>query len=211
MFSQSEGSLQFLPKFNDEVILAGTKYELENSQWFEFSTLRFYISDLTIYSKGKTWFDPQKHRLMDIEDSSSFYIKAVPHSIDSISFYLGIDSVTNVSGILEGDLDPIKGMYWAWNSGYINFKLEGRSSLISSNPTKNFEFHLGGYLKPFSTIRKVDCVAIKEDGRYIVPFDLSIFLNSLDLNEMNSIMIPGMEASEISNLLPKMFELKENE
>lgn len=26
---------------------------------------------------------------------------------------------------MDGDLDPLNGMYWAWNSGYINMKIEG--------------------------------------------------------------------------------------
>lgn len=212
MFSQNTGSIQFLPNFKGETVAIEHTFDLGESEWIEFGTLRFYISDLSVYSKGKRWIDPNKHHLMDLEDSASFFIKNVPIEIDSIEFNLGIDSVTNVAGILEGDLDPIKGMYWAWNSGYINFKLEGRSSsLISSNPSKSFEFHLGGYLQPFPTIRKVSCVVIKKYGINVVPFDLSIFLNSLNLNEINSIMIPGKEASELSSILPKMFDLSENE
>jgi hypothetical protein len=33
---------------------------------------------------------------------------------DQIQFQLGIDSLTNVSGAMGGDLDPTKGMYWTW-------------------------------------------------------------------------------------------------
>ena len=68
---------------------------------------------------------------------------------DAIQFNLGIDSLTNVSGALGGDLDPTKGMYWTWQNGYVNFKLQGTSDLCN-NPKNEFEFHLGGYLKPFN-------------------------------------------------------------
>ena len=59
-----------------------------------------------------------------------------------IYFQIGIDSLTNVSGDLDGDLDPALGMYWAWNSGYINMKLEGKSSSCKS-VKKEFQFHIG--------------------------------------------------------------------
>jgi len=65
---------------------------------------------------------------------------------------IGTDSITNVSGALDGDLDPIKGMYWAWNSGCINFKLEG-TRVISGKKTP-FEYHIGGYNGPQATAMK---------------------------------------------------------
>ena len=40
--------------------------------------------------------------------------------------YLGVDSVLNYNGVHEGALDPINGMYWTWQTGYIHCKLEGK-------------------------------------------------------------------------------------
>ena len=76
-------------------------------------------------------------------------------NIKSISFCIGIDSLASVSGALSGDLDPSNGMYWAWQSGYINMKIEGTSS--SCKTRKNsFNFHIGGYLKPYNAIKKIE-------------------------------------------------------
>ena len=73
---------------------------------------------------------------------------------NTIAFNLGIDSITNVSGAQGGDLDPTKGMYWAWQSGFINIKLQGTSN--SCPPPKNeFEFHLGGYQYPFNSLQTI--------------------------------------------------------
>ena len=74
---------------------------------------------------------------------------------DKIKFNLGIDSLTNVSGVMGGDLDPTKGMYWTWQSGYINFKMEGSSAVC---PTRNheFQFHIGGYQDPFYAMQTLE-------------------------------------------------------
>ena len=57
--------------------------------------------------------------------------------------YLGVDSVLNYNGVHEGALDPINGMYWTWQTGYINCKLEG--NIICDSSRKSFEYHIGGY------------------------------------------------------------------
>jgi hypothetical protein len=47
--------------------------------------------------------------------------------ITGIRFLLGVDSARNVSGIQTGALDPARGMFWTWNSGYVMAKIEGSS------------------------------------------------------------------------------------
>jgi hypothetical protein len=38
-----------------------------------------------------------------------------------------------------------KGMYWAWNSGYIFLKFEGKSPVIPDSLSNNFYYHIGGF------------------------------------------------------------------
>jgi hypothetical protein len=38
----------------------------------------------------------------------------------------------DVSGAIDGDLDPILGMYCTWSSVYTNFKLEGKNCAFIS-------------------------------------------------------------------------------
>ena len=139
-FAQENRTLSFLPKFGGEKIQLEKQIVISPIDWIQITTLRFYISDLTIYSDGKVWNDPNKFHLIDLEDSISLIVHGIPEKVDSLSFEIGIDSLTNVSGILEGPLDPINGMYWAWNSGYINFKLEGKSSRPKT-ANQQFEYH----------------------------------------------------------------------
>ena len=65
---------------------------------------------------------------------------------------LGVDSVRNVSGAQTGGLDPAKGMFWTWSSGYIFFKLEG-SSPKSGDVQKNLTYHIGGFQGPYKAQR----------------------------------------------------------
>ena len=126
--------------------------------------------------------------------------------IKRVVFSLGIDSTACVSGALSGDLDPTKGMYWAWQSGYINFKIEGKSS---SCKTRNnaFQFHVGGYLKPNYAIRTIELNT--KNSNFEVVIDLAQLFNQIKLSEINSIMIPGSKASDIADKAKLMFSISE--
>jgi hypothetical protein len=106
---------------------------------------------------------------------------------------------------LDGDLDPIKGMYWTWNSGYINSKFEG--ILTKTDATKiPFEYHLGGYLPPYPTLQTLTFNYEKSETT-VVKLDLSQFISSLEIEKCNNVMIPGPKAFELSKLLTKCFKI----
>lgn len=175
---------------------------------YTIETLRFYLSNIQFHSTEGGWYaDPIKAHLIDIEDAKSWEIELPKElkksKIDSISFLIGVDSTTNVAGILEGDLDPVKGMYWAWNSGYINFKVEGKKQTTNSM----FEYHLGGYLPPYSTSRKVVLARDLKEKRIVLRLELTRFLDEVDMNELNEVMIPGPNAVLLSDQLMNCFSL----
>lgn len=179
------------------------------SEKYAIETLRFYVSNIQLHGSNGTHFQEENsYHLIDLEDVDSWSIHFPDAKfnvqLDSISFTIGTDSLTNVSGILEGDLDPIKGMYWAWNSGYINFKVEG-----TNRETKtDFEYHLGGYLPPFATAR-VCTLPISDLGESIkIKLHLIRFLEGIDMNERKEVMIPGPEAVELSDLLKRCFTVE---
>jgi hypothetical protein len=89
---------------------------------------------------------------------------------------------------MAGDLDPIKGMYWAWQSGYINMKIEGKSS--SCRTRKNeFQFHIGGYLSPYYAMRKVALTYDKKATEINIGIDLYNFFASDE--SINFLFIPA--------------------
>ena len=158
--------------------------------------------DKTIFSQSNSYY------LIDIENQNSLKIpifKATNKIINKITFNIGIDSLTSVSGALSGDLDPTKGMYWAWQSGYINMKIEGKSN--SCKTRKNdFQFHIGGFLKPNYAMRKV--VLFPKSNNLDVVVNFASFFNKIQLSETNSVMTPGKKAMELANLSAKMFYIE---
>lgn len=210
IFGQENRGIKLTPLFNGSPLELDKNYILEDSSWYKFSTCRFYLSNLSFFKDGKLKEKVNEFYLFDLEDPSSFSITFINEDFDQISFSIGIDSTTNVSGILDGTLDPIKGMYWAWNSGYINFKLEGTSS-ESTEKNKSFEFHLGGYLAPYQTIQTVSLPIEKNSNDILISFDLYPFIAGVDLKKSSNVMIPGINAVKLSALLPSLFTILKDE
>lgn len=180
-------------------------YISENKDTLQLHQLKFYLCNIQIELEDNTNLKLDECHLVDIEDFSTMWIpigKNQKKNISKISFSVGVDSLKSVSGALSGDLDPAKGMYWAWQSGYINMKIEGTSS--SCKTRKNaFQFHIGGYLKPNYARRTI--VLTPKSNALEVVMDLSVLFENLKLTEDNSVMIPGKKAMEIADKSMKMF------
>jgi hypothetical protein len=162
------------------------------------------------YEDGTRFKDKQTVHLIDVErlETLAFQLKQAPDlKMKRIYFQIGIDSLTNVSGNLDGDLDPALGMYWAWNSGYINMKLEGKSSSCKS-VKKVFQFHIGGYLPKQNALQKIVLDFPKNTTEIQLKADISKWLDEVVLKETNSIMIPGAKAIAMSDLYKKMFSVE---
>ena len=145
---------------------------------------------------------------MKIRILAKFQLKnTTSKTISKVSFSVGIDSLTSVSGALEGDLDPTKGMYWAWQSGYINMKLEGRSSSCKTRKNE-FQFHIGGYMKPNYAMRKVILEPKKSNFTVEINVDVAELFSKLELSKINSVMVPGTQAMQIADYSVTMFKTK---
>ncbi len=173
-------------------------------------TLKFYISNIQVIENDSVvWMEKNSFHLIDASDGKSMSLELnIPTSItyNKIKFGLGIDSSTNVAGVMGGDLDPTRGMYWTWQSGYINFKLEGKSSLCKTR-NNEFEFHIGGYQSPYNTFQSV--VLNTGNNRIIdVTIDCMKLFETIDLSKQNHIMSPGSEAVELSQKIAKIFSIK---
>ncbi len=136
-----------------------------NNQWyqnahgdsFEVSKFNYYISNIKLNGAGNTYAESESYHLLQQSDptSMSFNVAGVPQgSYTGITFTIGVDSLRNVSGAQTGALDPVNGMFWSWNTGYIMLKFEGNSP--KSNQANGYlEFHAGGFSGPNSVVRTV--------------------------------------------------------
>lgn len=193
---------------NENLVLNNVKYVTSKNDTVTISTFKFYISNVEVeFENGTSYKEPQSYHLIDLENEKSlqFHLKNAPDlKIKQLTFNVGIDSTTNVSGNLEGNLDPSLGMYWAWNSGYINMKLEGKSSSCKSIK-KDFQFHIGGYLPNQNALQRIVLDFSKNTSEIQLKVDISKWLDEVALKQTNSIMIPGSEAIAMSELYKNIF------
>ena len=145
--------------------------------------------------------------LMDAFNEKTLSVN-IPSNISytKLKFNLGIDSTTNVSGALGGDLDPTKGMYWTWQSGYINFKLEGTSNICKTRHNE-FQFHLGGYQYPNNNLQTVFIDAVSKQN-IEVGVDIQKIINQINLTQQHHIMSPGQEAMDFSEKVINSLSIK---
>ena len=203
--------LKIIPVFGNASIIENQWYVTHRGDSIQFENIQFYISAIEFETqKGERIKDPQYAHLIDVFEPSTLNIpfnKVNIKTVKKISFNIGIDSLTSVSGALGGDLDPQKGMYWAWQSGYINMKIEGKSPQCKTRKNA-FQFHLGGYMQPFYGKRSIE-LPIKGQNTegVILKIDISRFFESISLVQQNSIMIPCKEAMELANNSVKMFSI----
>ena len=211
VYSQSNDSLaiNFHLEFDKLPLELNKKYISKANDTLSIEIFRCYISNIQIqYVDNSVFTQKDSYHLLDSDNPNSFQIPITKKNdklISKITFNIGIDSLTNTSGALAGDLDPIKGMYWAWQSGYVNMKIEGKS-LSCKNRKNEFQFHIGGYLQPYYSMRKFELNFNGNINDNInIGIDLNDFFSNINLSQTNSIMIPGKEAMKLANYTTKMF------
>lgn len=167
----------------EDLILDSLMYKNEFNQSYSISKFRYYISNIKLKRKDGTEYISNEFYLIDVEDKESQQI-VIPEqgSYSSISFTIGVDSLHNCSGLQKGALDPVKGMFWAWNTGYIFLKLEGKSH-YSKSPFNIFEYHIGGYKQPNNCIRQVT-LSLSEKSIQNIGDDADLLPISVDVSEL---------------------------
>lgn len=127
---------------------------------------KYYVSHISLTNAaGKLIKLPKQYFLVDENEPSSKTISLnIPDmQISRIGFLLGVDSTRNVSGIQTGALDPMKGMFWTWNSGYIMAKLEGTAEALPT-PGHRFTYHVGGFRTGMNTARAIELLLPPTNG-----------------------------------------------
>jgi len=202
--------LSFEPTINGSPITLNQHYfstELNDS--ISISKLKFYISNILLLNNEKVVYkNTGGVYLINTEDSLNFQFD-IPKNLqfNRIQYGIGIDSVTNTSGALDGALDPLMGMYWTWQSGYINFKMEGFVGNLEQED-KKFEYHLGGYSDKNNAYQSVDLIIqpTSENIQFQMPIDI-IFKSILSENKYN-IMSPSASAVSLSKKIAQSILVK---
>jgi hypothetical protein len=152
-------SLQFENYIGNVVLhLDSPEYKNDLGQAYNVTKFKYYISNIHLIRSDGKEFILDDYFLVNEEkkESKQINLSGVEEGdYSSLSFTLGVDSLHNCSGVQSGALDPINGMFWAWNTGYVFLKLEGRAS-ESKSPGRMYEYHIGGFKNPYNCIRNIN-------------------------------------------------------
>lgn len=185
---------------NGKGVKGGDTIEVKHNT-YELKKLKFYITNFKAYSNQKVVVAYKEAFLLDFTQQNQekiLFPKKV--AFDSISFTLGIDSATNCSGAYGGDLDPTKGMYWSWQSGYINFKLEAKPIISKAD----LVYHLGGYRKGELCTQNIG-LKMPSCDYCVVEMDLEkVLFHFLDSGS-DKLMSPGSQTQKLSKTVGESF------
>ena len=139
-------SFVFQNRVNQEPVELGVgSYTNANGNAFSFDMLKYYISNIVLVTDDGKEVALNNHSLIDAANlgSEQLQFDSIPKGhYTSMRFQLGIDSLHNHNLDQAGDLDPVNGMFWSWNTGYIFLKHEG-TYRNANNEWDQLLFHYG--------------------------------------------------------------------
>jgi hypothetical protein len=202
----------------------GNTYTNAWGEPYSVSVFKFYIAQLKLINtdSGTAYnMNKDEYFLVNFGDSASITLnlKAVPSTYNRIGFLLGVDSIRNVSGAQTGALDPTKGMFWTWNSGYIMAKLEGYSPLALTHPNNQFEYHIGGFAGSDNVLKQLtlpfplgQAVTLQEgkSSEIIITANTNAWFagpNAIHLSTNSVCTTPGPLAKKIADNYAGMFNV----
>jgi len=209
LFAQNKQlNFSIQPQWNHQKLELEKGYVLDTGV-ISISALKFYLSAFKLFRNNVVVYsDSIPAYLFDMENTTAIELN-IPKSVDydELAFQLGIDSALTVSGNITGDLNPQKGMYWAWQSGYINFRIEGQVE-HQNQQKEGFDFHLGGYKYPYNSSQLIKIKLNKVNQTNIgLKLDVANLLAYFNLNENKHLMSPGEKAVNFSKAISKSFIL----
>lgn len=196
-------------------------YVNENGDSFTVSKLNYYISNVKLTGAGGTadYAETESYHLIEHSTAAqmAFNMGDVPAGkYSSVTFLIGVDSLRNVSGAQTGALDPALGNFWAWNTGYIMLKFEGKSP-VSPNADSFLMYHCGGFSGENSVLHTVtltfpDVIEVSKSKTPHIHLQADVLKmfkspNVIDFSAVGTIHMPGAMAKKLSDNYANMFSL----
>lgn len=206
--------LHFNNKVGNAALVLENSYLTPLGDSITVQRFKYYISQIVVTdTKGHSTSFPNNYYLVDAEDSTTLDIRlAVPNrSVKNIRFLLGVDSTRNVSGVQTGALDPLHGMFWTWNSGYIMAKLEGTSPNAKA-AGQRFTYHVGGFRHGSNAARMISLDLPQKENTSVINIDADVHAwfrgkFNLKIGEHTVCHSPGDLAVKIADNYSAMFSI----
>jgi len=181
-------------KLGEVQVLLGEWQKSDSNVSIRIDKLRWYVSLPPAGKKGsKAW-------LLDLADSASLDQQMSRPVNNKISLLFGIDSTIQVGGVGTGALDPLLGMYWTWQTGYVQWKMEG--AIRVDGVESPLELHLGGFdgvTKSQSMLS--DYLIYPTTNSVIAQWDISPFLAEVVRRKKFGVMSPSPIAREYCRII----------
>lgn len=207
---------------DSSLVLSTQTYTNQAGNTFNITLCKYYISNIKLTKNDNTvWTEPNSYHLVDYADALSTIVEIpnVPYSdYKAIEFMIGVDSTRNVSGAQSGALDPAKGMFWSWNSGYIMAKMEGTSPQSTATANK-LTIHVGGFSGANSVLKTVSPSFNGNVAKVTSAITPKIHLkcdimewfqspNVINFSTLNTVHMPGTDAKKIGDNYADMFSVE---
>jgi hypothetical protein len=218
---QARLEVRFSNFIGNKQISPDSSYTNSFGENYTVQRLKYYITNIELLNtkNNKRVAIEESYFLVDDNDevSKAISLPVSEGSYDGISFLLGVDSLHNVSGAQTGALDPLNGMFWTWNSGYVSIKIEGKST-ASNLPQNLIEYHLGGFKGPDKVNQRINLsfpgnsidLSNKKATIIYVRTDLNLFFNSvhsLPIKTNPACTAPGILARQYSENYATIFSI----
>jgi hypothetical protein len=204
---------------NGEPLNTSETYLNFSGEQYRVDVFKFYVSNIKLRtSDNQVSEEKESYHLVDLANAESreLTLKMNNGSYQQLEFTLGVDSLRNVSGAQTGALDPMLGMFWTWNSGYIFAKLEGQSPQ-STALQQNFTYHIGGFRTGENALRKIVLnmpadkpIQLGKTEMVVIDVDLARWFDGahkISIANEPSLMTPGGKSLLIADNYATMFKL----
>ncbi len=193
---------------SQHILNTDSSYTLSSNKKLLLSKFKFYVSNIQLDQEGHSSTVDRAIYLIDFSKPEANVITMNKEfsGSETISFDIGIDSIGNSYGAKSGSLDPVNGMYWTWQSGFINAKIEG--SMAHDSSLQNFQYHIGGYSYPNNTLQHCQ-FPLAKTAEATINIDLIEFFNTIDASAGMQLMSPGPKAVQVSKLFSKCFHIQQ--
>lgn len=218
-YDSTQISLIFSNTLNNLPINSDATYTNIFEESFSVRSLKYYISHIKFTDSLHDEIEIFDHQYFLInesdEKSKTIELNTALKHISSISFLVGVDSLKNVSGVQTGVLDPARGMFWTWNTGYVYFKFEGNAS-VAKTPGRVFSYHIGGYKPGENASRwvKLTVPAVQQNSQtFKIEVALDKFFHSVNPIKIAALPLchePGKLAMKMADNYQQIFSISTN-
>lgn len=218
-------TLEFSNMAGNQPLELDTKnYINQNGDTFNVTLFNYYISNIKLLATDNSVYsEKESYHLMKATNPESlrFTMTDVPeNAYKSITFTIGVDSTRNVSGAQTGALDPVHGMFWSWNSGYIMTKVEGTSPQSTAGGNM-LMYHVGGFSGPNNTIKTKTfnlpvTAQVTNSKTPVITMNADVMEwfktpSVIDFSSLHTVHMPGAAAKKMADNYEDMFSVSKVE